>query len=1307
MIGSTRDRTARARRRPADRVRARPRLEGLEDRCLLSPTITEFPLPTASDAPYWITAGPDGNLWFTTGGGIGMINPATHAIAQFPVPTASAGPHQITAGPDGNLWFTEINAGQLGEINPATHAISEFAIPTTTNASIDPGAITAGPDGNLWFAEGAGNNIGMINPATHAITVFPIPTANAYPFGITAGPDGNVWFAEGAGYIGMINPATHAISEFPVPTPTSYPLAITAGPDGNLWFTENGNANGNPIGMINPATHAISVFPVPTVAYLRGISGGPDGNVWFTEAAPGHNIAMINPATDVITEYPIPYANAGPYGITAGPDGNVWFADRWSPGIGVVTLTTNAAHFVVTTQPPSSLTAGSPFGLTVQAEDSSGNLDSSFNGTVTVALANNPGGATLGGTLTATASGGAATFSGLTLTRAASGYTLQVSSNGLTAATTSAITVTPAAASQVAIAQQPPATITAGSPFAVGVVIEDPYGNVETGESGTLTVSLASGPAGATLGGTTSVAASQGVATFSALTLTAAASGYSLEIASGPLSATTTTIAVTPAAPAELIPTSEPPGTLTAGGTFGLIIGVEDPYGNPTTISGGVSLAIATGPTGATLGGQTTATASGGVATFTGLTLTRAGNYMLQASGVGLPPVPIGPITVTPAAPSQLGVTAPPPDPVIAGIGFGLAVSAEDAYGNPTPSLSGQVTVATTGISGSGTLGGTTTVSPSGGIALFSGLVLDLAGTYGLQVSSAGLGSAAVGTITVAPAAASQIIVMTQPPGSLTAGAGFGFQVEAEDPYGNLATGFDGLLTAALSVNDSNATLAGPVTAVASQGVASFAGLAVERAGSGYTVQVTGNGLAGATTSAFDVTPAAAAQLVISAPPPASVTAGQPFGFSVAAVDLYGNAVTSVSGGVTIVLSKHPAQGVLDGATTATMSGGLATFSGLSLDTAASDYMIATTSGSLSGATTASITVVPAAPAKLVVSVPPPTTMTAGAGFGLAIAAEDRYGNPTTGLTGAVTIALADDPTGATLAGPLTATATGGVANFAPVLTLDTAGTGYTIQASAAGLAPVITGPITVVAAPATQLVVLTQPPSSPAPGSAFGMTVAAEDAYGNVDPNFAGPVTVALPSGSGAALGETTSVAASRGVATFAGLTLNGASTAVSLQVIGSGLTGTTTVPITSSASNAGAGPGSGGGPGSPSPTGAGGGPTSTPSAPAVAMTGIQVVQNRKRRAIEVLIRFGGAPDPAEAASVAEYQLIVAGRRGSFAGKGAKPIGLRSAGYDPSKNTVALIPRKPFGLERPVQVAVDFVRGPLFVIRRPSNHRV
>jgi len=149
-----------------------------------------------------------------------------------------------------------------------------------------------------------------------------------------------------------------------------------------------------------------------------------------------------------ITEFPLPSPNNGLASIAAGPDGNLWFTDGGGGDSAIAVETLNSADFVVTQQPPTSVSAGTDFGLTVQAEDSSGNLDSSFNGTVTVALAKNPGGATLDGTLSMTASNGLATFSNLTLTSAAAGYTLLVSGSGVGSATTNAFTVTPAAASK-------------------------------------------------------------------------------------------------------------------------------------------------------------------------------------------------------------------------------------------------------------------------------------------------------------------------------------------------------------------------------------------------------------------------------------------------------------------------------------------------------------------------------------------------------------------------------------------------------------------------------------------------------------------------------------------------------------------------------------------------------------------------------------------------------------------------------------------------------------------------------------------
>ena len=90
-----------------------------------------------------------------------------------------------------------------------------------------------------------------------------------------------------------------------------------------------------------------------------------------------------------------------------------------------------ATQLVVTAGPPGIVGVGSPFGLVVAAEDPFGNVDASFSGDATVSLSNNPGGATLGGTLTATAHDGVATFSGLTLNQPGDGYVLQASTLGL------------------------------------------------------------------------------------------------------------------------------------------------------------------------------------------------------------------------------------------------------------------------------------------------------------------------------------------------------------------------------------------------------------------------------------------------------------------------------------------------------------------------------------------------------------------------------------------------------------------------------------------------------------------------------------------------------------------------------------------------------------------------------------------------------------------------------------------------------------------------------------------------------------
>jgi streptogramin lyase len=173
----------------------------------------------------------------------GAMRPA-RAFSTFPLPTAQGFPGGITAGPDGNVWFTENGSGKIGRITPGG-TINEFRIPTPGSS---PDGITAGPDGNLWFTEGVGNKIGRITPSG-TISEFPIPTVGSAPAGIASGPAGDVWFTEASGNnIGRITPSGR-ISEFPVLTEESSPQAITAGPHGTVWFTE---VYGNQIVRVEP-----------------------------------------------------------------------------------------------------------------------------------------------------------------------------------------------------------------------------------------------------------------------------------------------------------------------------------------------------------------------------------------------------------------------------------------------------------------------------------------------------------------------------------------------------------------------------------------------------------------------------------------------------------------------------------------------------------------------------------------------------------------------------------------------------------------------------------------------------------------------------------------------------------------------------------------------------------------------------------------------------------------------------------------------------------------------------------------------
>ena len=129
--------------------------------------------------------------------------------------------------------------------------------------------------------------------------------------------------------------------------------------------------------------------------------------------------------------------NAGPgYDEVTGlgtPKANLLIPDLVSYGA--------ATQMVVTAQPPANVIVGQPFGVAVSAENVQGDVDPGFSGSVSIALKNNPTGATLGGTLSVTAVNGVAVFDDLTLNTLGNGYSFVVTSSKFGTLTTDSFNV--------------------------------------------------------------------------------------------------------------------------------------------------------------------------------------------------------------------------------------------------------------------------------------------------------------------------------------------------------------------------------------------------------------------------------------------------------------------------------------------------------------------------------------------------------------------------------------------------------------------------------------------------------------------------------------------------------------------------------------------------------------------------------------------------------------------------------------------------------------------------------------------------
>jgi sugar lactone lactonase YvrE len=739
-------------------------------------------------------------------------------------------------------------------------------------------------------------------------------------------------------------------------------------------------------------------------------------------------------------------------------------------------------------------------------------------------------------------------------------------------------------ATKLAILTQLPKTLTAGSQFSMGVAVEDGGGSTVSGYNGPVHVELATQSSAVTaVTSLATVTAVNGIATFN-LSLTSATVNNTLlfSAANGPRFASSA-FDVTSSTAAVLVFGQQPTNAVVGQPILPAVtVQVLDRYGNLVPgYSSAITLAPTTGPAGAVLSGAT-ATPSQGVASFTGLNSNQAGTYVLSASSGSLQSAPSMSFSVTPVEALVAITTVAGNDPSAPlDNPSGVAV---DAAGNLF--IADTFDQRVLEVSPSGIV--TTVVGPAAGLNYPQGVAVDAAGDLYIadtnnhrvrRVSPSGVITTVAGNGTYGfsgdggPATAAQLFY---PSGVAVDAAGDLYIADVDNsrirevwPSGVITTvagngtigfGGDGGPATAAELND-------PV------------GVAVDAAGNLYIADNNNDRVREVQTIKGAITPQSAITTVagggsLGLGDGGPATAAEVFPTGVA-VDAAGNLYIADNGSARV-------REVAPSGTIITVAGnGTYGFGGDGGPATAAEFehptgVAVTAAGNLyindQGNARVRKVINPAR--QLVVTAPPPDSVQAGTPFTVAVTVEDASGNAVSGYVGYVTLALGSgSPPGAMLTEPpALVNANNGVATFQ--VTLNTPGSGYTLRAAVAGLTGATTAPFNVTGSAATRLA-LTSLPSPVTAGVPFSVQFTAQDAAGQIDPAFTGPVTVALGPGSPAGVtlqGPTLTVNASRGVATFSNLTVSqpGKGFTLSASAAGSGLYGASTLPFNVGAANA-----------------------------------------------------------------------------------------------------------------------------------------
>ncbi len=916
-------------------------------------------------------------------------------------------------------------------------------------------------------------------------------------------------------------PGTYTLQLASGPATASSSLTLSVGPAAGVSLTTapSGSAQSGVVFAQQPAVLVTDAAGNPVPGQVVTVTAGGGASVLNGTAvsdATGH-AAFTNLAVS---------GAVGAYTLT-------YTAGTASTTSGLTLAAGNATTLTVTLQP--SAAAQNGVALAVQPEVRVTDGTNPVAGVVVTASLTSAG-ATVGNATAVSNASGHAIFSGLHLAGTVGSYTLRFAASGVTAVQALAPTALSAGpAAKLVLATQPSATAVNAAALASQPVVQitDAGGNVVTSQPTTVvTASIAGG--GPSLANA-AVLSSGGVATFSGLALTGAVGTWQLRFTAPGLDSVDASAATVlqPGPAVQLALTTQPSASAASGVALAQqpVVRVVDISGNLVTGSSAVITAATTA--GASLAGAS-ATAAGGVASFSGLTLTgTAGSYPLSFSAPGVTGVSAASATMLGAgAASQLTLTTQPSATARSGIALAQqpAVQLRDASGNAA-ALPGVLVTASVVGGGVTVVSDTATTSPAG-VATFGVLALSgPVGSYTLRFAAAGVtGVDAAAPTALAPGAPDTLVIVTPPPATAVNGVALSTApvLEVRDAAGNPVP--DSVVTVTAT---GGVTLTAASVAAAPDGRATFTGLTLTGTVAGYNLQfcVGACGTASVSVSApqpVALQPGPPATLTITAPPSAAAQSGVPLAAQpvVTVTDGSGNAVPGA------VVTVTAGAAVVSGGSAVANASGVATFTTLTVAGAPAGYTLQLASGTATATSPLALAVGPAASVSF--STAPSGTAQSGVVLATqpAVLVLDGTGNP---IPGATVTAAADG--GASVLNATATTNGAGLATFDNLAVIGTVGL-YTLTFSA-GAASTTAG-LTLSAGAAASLAVIVEPSTTASNGLPLATQPAVEvrDAGNNPLP---GVVVTASLTAAGATVGNALAVTDGAGLATFAGLSLSG----------------------------------------------------------------------------------------------------------------------------------------------------------------------